>query len=64
VSFRENSYGSSLAKFDRLFEALQETFPGVTRDAVKVVQYGGDRIKHTFGLEWTVFHDIYEVPEG
>jgi hypothetical protein len=61
---RENTYGSSLVKFDRLFETLQETFPGATRDSVNVVHYGGNRIKGTFGLEWTVFYDIHEAPKG
>jgi hypothetical protein len=61
---RENSYGSSLVKFDRFFDALKETFPSATRDTVKVVQYGGDRIKGTFGLEWEVFYDVYKAPDG
>jgi hypothetical protein len=61
---RENSYGSSLVKFDRLFEALQETFPDASKSSVNVVHYGGNRIKGTFDLEWAVFYDIHEAPEG
>jgi hypothetical protein len=61
---REDSYGSSLTKFDRLFETLQETFPDADRDSVKVVHYGGNRIKGTFGLEWEVYYDVYEAPSG
>ena len=60
---RANNYGSSLAKFDELFDVMAAdalTFEPpieLDREDVEVVHYGGERYAKTFGLEVT-------IPEG
>ena len=63
VVVRAENYGSSLAKFDELFDVMASdalTFePPIELDRadVEVVHYGGERYAKTFGLEVT-------IPEG
>ena len=60
---RADNYGSSLTKFDELFEVMASdalTFEPpieLDREDVQVVHYGGERYAKTFGLEVT-------IPEG
>lgn len=60
---RANNYGSSLAKFDTLFDVMAAdalTFEPpieLDREDVEIVHYGGKRYARTFGLEVT-------IPEG
>ena len=57
---RADNYGSSLAKFDELFEVMAAdalTFePPIElgREDVEVVHYAGDKYARTFGLEVTI----------
>jgi hypothetical protein len=63
VIIRANNYGSSLAKFDELFDTLQQDMlqfePPIAldREDVEIVKYGGYSYKNTFGIEVT-------IPEG
>lgn len=61
---RDGGYGSSLAKFDRLFDELLKTFPDASRETVEIKHYGGQYYAGTFGIEYSVPHHIYETPEG
>lgn len=51
---RSNTYGSSLEKFQRFFEIAKETFPKLEPRDIKITQYGGERYKRTFGIEFVV----------
>lgn len=65
VVLREDNYGRSLAKFHKLFAQAQEDFPdrNLTEKDVEIFQYGGDTIKRTWGLEFTIPSD-YQIPAG
>jgi len=60
IVIRENSYGSDLDKFDRLFEVAIQDFPSLNRSDVKVVHYGGERYAKTFGIEFVA----EKAPDG
>jgi hypothetical protein len=49
---REDAYGSSLYKFNRLFQKALEDFPYLTETDIAVVRYGGERYAKTFGIEF------------
>lgn len=63
IIVRADNYGSSLAKFDELFDIMSTdmlTFQPpieLDREDVEVVHYAGRRYAHTFGLE-------VSIPEG
>jgi hypothetical protein len=60
----EKNYGSSLSKFDRLFEVAQQDFPEISRETVKVVHYGGDRRAKLFGIEFEIPYEVTIAPAG
>lgn len=49
---RNNTYGSSLELLNSLFQKAKEDFPKLEENEVNVVQYGGQRYKGTFGIEF------------
>lgn len=57
---RANNYGSSLVKFDEMYEIMAAdalTFEPpieLDREDVEVVHYAGERYKRTFGLEVSI----------
>jgi hypothetical protein len=63
VVLRTGSYGSILKRFDDLFTEAQKDFPSLKRDDVEIKQYGGDRIKHIFGIEFTAPKEV-TVPDS
>ena len=60
VVIRENNYGSSLEKFERLFREALQDFPFLNKDDVTIVHFGGNRYKKTFGIELSV--ENFEIP--
>jgi hypothetical protein len=60
IIVRANNYGSSLAKFDELFDVMAadalafEPPIELDRDDVQVTHYAGERYAGTFGLEATI----------
>ena len=59
---RSDCYGSSLMYFAKLLAVAQKDFPGLTLKEVEVRQYGGERYKYTFGIEFSRPEDI--VPDS
>jgi hypothetical protein len=55
---RTNYYGSSLQKFLDFFSEAKKDFPSLTPEQVEIKHYGGDRIKHIFGLEFQVPSEV------
>jgi len=55
-------YGSSLAFLETLLDELQKSFPKVSAEDVEVVKYGGERIRHIYGLEFDDGPQDGEVP--
>lgn len=51
---RTRTYAESLAYFDELFAEAQKDFPALMRSDVSVKHYGGDSIKGTYGIEFTI----------
>lgn len=51
---RFNSYGSRLSYFMTLFHEAQKDFPTLDYGSVRVIQFGGERYKRTFGIEFAV----------
>ncbi len=51
-SIRENNYGKSLSKFNRLLAEAQKDFPDLKDSDVEVVTYGGERLKHIMAIEF------------
>ncbi len=51
-TIRTNTYTSTLEHFNRLFAEITQDFPDIRAHDVKVVQYGGQSYKRTFGLEF------------
>ncbi len=49
---RLNHYGSSLDVFDEMCQQARIDLPGIQNKDIRVVQYGGDRYKRTFGIEF------------
>lgn len=66
---RAENYASSLAKFDEFFKIMAAdmlTFEPpieLDREDVEIVQYGGERYRHTFGMEVTI-PEGHAVPEN
>jgi hypothetical protein len=54
---REMNYNHKLDKFLRLYEEALNDFPKLTPDKVRVIHFGGDRYRYTWGIEfdWPVF---------
>lgn len=50
---RLDHYGSQLSSFEALFVEAEKDFPDLRSSDVKIVCYGGKRIKGFFGLEFT-----------
>ena len=57
VVLRTNTSAKGLNHFDKLFAQAKKDFPTLERSDVRVVQFGGDRYKRTFGIE-------FDLPEG
>jgi len=57
VVLRTDTYEKGLSHFDRLFAQAEKGFPTLERSDVRVVQYGGERYKGTFGIE-------FDLPQG
>lgn len=51
---RTDNYGSTLQKFLDFLKEAQKDFPQLTPATVEIVHFGGERYKHTFGLEFKV----------
>ena len=49
---RENSYGSKLSKFTKLFAEAKKDFPYLEEEDIEIVKYGGERYAKTFGIEF------------
>jgi len=58
---RTNSYSSSLSYFNELIEIAKNDFPELIDDNIEIVQYGGERIKRIFGIE---FYPTNYVPSS
>ena len=60
LTMRATNYGSPLDRFDKFFDVMAAdmlTFEPpieLDREDPEIVQYGGERIKRTFGLEVTI----------
>ena len=60
VVLRLDCYAHSLNVIDELFKTAQNDFPGLDRDDVEIVHYGGERYAKTFGIEFVWYMDIPE----
>ena len=56
-------YGSYLNQFIEAANIAKADFPYLTDADIKVVHYGGDRYKGTFGIEFNL-PDMESAPEG
>ena len=54
VILREDNYDNRLSKFINLFGIAQSDFPSLPESNAEIIHYGGDRIKRTFGIEFSV----------
>lgn len=54
VMILNGNYAHRLSYFTGLLRKAREDFPELSEDAVEVVQYGGTRRKHMYGIEFTV----------
>lgn len=59
---RKNTYSSTLAKFLELYNEARKEFPNLQTDEVRVVHFGGERYKYTFGIEFYAI--TTSIPEG
>ena len=59
---RTRTYAHSLAYFNKLLAVARETFPDLDDKDVEVQKYGGDTIKRTCGIEFSVA--LTECPPG
>jgi TRAP-type mannitol/chloroaromatic compound transport system substrate-binding protein len=50
---RTNCYGSSLSMFKQLADVAKEAYPELKDEDIKIVQFGGQAYKRTFGIEFT-----------
>lgn len=60
---REDNYGRNLTKFLGMIAEAKRDFPELVDEAITIEQYGGDRIKHQFGIEF-VAPDGSAIPEA
>ena len=60
---RFNHYGSGLDVINQAAAIAKKDFPCLTDEKIKVVQYGGDRYRGTFGIEFNL-PDMEIAPEG
>lgn len=49
---RLRHYGSDLATITELFNEAKKDFPNLSPADAEIVQYGGERYKRTFGIEF------------
>ncbi|MGL5719894.1 MAG: hypothetical protein ACRCYP_03760 [Alphaproteobacteria bacterium] len=61
---RSNCYGSSLSTFLEYLAIAQETYPTLRPEDVRVVHFGGQRYKRTFGIEFKPPTGGGFVPDG
>lgn len=54
IILRTRTYGSSLQYLNGLYRVALRSFPGIEQQNVNVIQYGGERYKRTFGIEFFV----------
>ena len=59
----KNTYNSSLAHFMSMFGEAFDDFRTLTIGKVDIKQYGGDRHKRRFGIEFTPTNDVPEKYE-
>jgi hypothetical protein len=62
ISFRTDDYSKKVSKFDRLIEEAQKDFPGLKREDIDYIVYGGDRIKRIPGIEFPLPSGV-EIPK-
>lgn len=62
VSLQIGHYGHNLGYFMTLFELAKVDFPFLVLSDVEVVQYGGDRIRGYWGLEFNA--DAQRIPDS
>lgn len=65
VILRNDTYDNRLSWFNEMFAAAQADFPFLKEEDVRVVIFGGDRIKGIMGIEFqlprgTKVPDFYE----
>lgn len=60
---RANNYSRSLAHLMAMFNSTMSDFPALATRDVTVKQYGGDRHKRQFGIEFTPTNDVPEKYE-
>ena len=58
---RRRDYGSNMRHLLELYDQARADFADISTDQLDVVHYGGQRFKHTYGLE---FNSTDEPPEG
>ena len=52
VILRLDCYAHDLGTIEKLFAAAENDFPGLDRDNVEIVHYGGRRYAKTYGIEF------------
>lgn len=52
IVLRSNTYANSLKYFMTLFKEAKKSFPELRRRNVQIIEYAGNRYKHTFGIEF------------
>jgi len=63
VVLRTDTYVSLLTHFDKLFAQAKKDFPTLERDAIRIVQFGGERYRYTFGIEFNL-PESAKIPKG
>lgn len=59
IIIRTNTYGSNFAFFQKLFDEANKDFPFITPENADIKHYGGQRYKHTYGIEFNVKLDVH-----
>lgn len=57
---RTQTYAHTLSHFEYLFAVARNDFPGLSKNDVEIIHYGGKTYKRTFGIEFVIY-DI-DVP--
>jgi hypothetical protein len=60
VIIRTNTYASTFAHFQMLFDEVKKDFPTLIPESANIVHYGGRHYKGTYGIEFKI--NEFEIP--
>jgi hypothetical protein len=61
---RGTHYGGSITAINKWVAIAKETYPELSDDSIRVVQFGGDSYRGTFGIEFNTPGDGLTAPDG